>query len=387
MEIRSILPEEMQAASDLSSQAFSNGEIRKYTSSTDKRAVDRYGLFDEDGLAAKVAVIQYQIHLGAGKIAEMGGVAGVACYPEKRGRGYVGMLLKYSLEQMRAQGQSISMLFPFSQAFYRKYGWEWAGEVRRYSVPTHIFNPSQETEKVRRASVTDTEAIKECYTSVANRYRGMIFRNDSEWLNLLQGGDKLTNYIYVYAPEGEVRGYLIMKEGIREKTSIREFLCTDIVAHKALLGMLRRMNMQVEHFKWKAPSDDLTWWSLGHDDVNTRVTPVCMVRIVDVRKAISLLNPSNSNSGNFSFLVKDEYAPWNSVSWKVGCTDDALTVEQSNTDPDFELSIQALSQCYLGTPNTSQVRSAGGITVFNEEGFHSFEQLLNGSPMYLADAF
>lgn len=377
----------MQAASDLGSQAFRNGELRQYIPGSDKRAVDRYGLFDEDGLAAKVAVYRYQIHLGAGKLADMGGIAGVACYPEKRGRGYVGSLLKYSLEQMRDQGQSISMLFPFSQSFYRKYGWEWAGEERKYSVPTHILNAFQETEKVRRASIADMNAIQECYTSVANRYRGMLVRNEAEWLNLLQGGDKLTNYLYVYAPEGEVRGYLIMKDGIREKTSIREFLCTDIVAHKALLGMLRRMNMQVEQFKWKAPSDDLTWWSLGHDDVDTRITPICMVRIVDVRKAISLLNPSNSNSGNFSFLVKDEYAPWNSVCWKVACKDDALTIDQSNADPDFELSIQALSQCYLGTPYSSQIRVSGGITVFNEEGFHHFEQLLNGSPMYLADDF
>ncbi len=387
MEIRRISPEEMQAASDLSSQAFCHGEIQQFTGESENRVVDRYGIFDEHGLAAQVSVIQYQIHLGAGRLAAMGGVAGVACYPEKRGRGYVGMLLKYSLEQMRLQEQSISMLFPFSQAFYRKYGWEWAGEVRRYSVPAYSLNACPETDKFRRASMADMEAIKECYTSVANRYKGMIFRNDEEWRNLLENGDKLTNYTYIYAPDGEVRGYLIMKDGIRDKTSIREFLCTEIVAHKALMGMLRRMNMQVEQFKWKAPSDDLTWWSMGHNDIHTNVTPVCMVRIVDVKKALSVLNPSKSQCSSFSFLINDEHAPWNSVCWKVEFHDDALIVEQSNDEPDFQLSIQAFSQCYLGSPQCSQVRIAGGISVSNEEGFHSFEQLLSTSQFYLADNF
>ena len=54
----------------------------------------------------------------------MGGVAGVATYPEYRRSGYVKELLQHSLQTMKKDGYSVSMLHPFAVSFYRKYGWE-----------------------------------------------------------------------------------------------------------------------------------------------------------------------------------------------------------------------------------------------------------------------
>ncbi len=54
----------------------------------------------------------------------MGGVAGVATYPEYRRSGYVKELLQHSLQTMKKDGYTVSMLHPFAVAFYRKYGWE-----------------------------------------------------------------------------------------------------------------------------------------------------------------------------------------------------------------------------------------------------------------------
>ncbi len=52
----------------------------------------------------------------------MGGVAGVATYPEYRRSGYVKELLQHSLQTMKKDGYTVSMLHPFAVSFYRKYG-------------------------------------------------------------------------------------------------------------------------------------------------------------------------------------------------------------------------------------------------------------------------
>ena len=55
---------------------------------------------------------------------KMGGIAGVATYPEYRRNGYVKKLLIQALEKMRNDQQIVSLLHPFDIGFYRKFGWE-----------------------------------------------------------------------------------------------------------------------------------------------------------------------------------------------------------------------------------------------------------------------
>lgn len=80
-----------------------------------------YGIMEGEELAAKLHLIPFHIYIGKEKF-KMGGVAGVATYPEHRRSGYVKELLQHSLQTMKRDGYSVSMLHPFAVSFYRKYG-------------------------------------------------------------------------------------------------------------------------------------------------------------------------------------------------------------------------------------------------------------------------
>lgn len=71
----------------------------------------------EDGeVAAKAHLIPFEIYL-EGEPLRMGGIGSVATYPEYRRQGYVKGLLTHLLAVMKEEGQTVSMLHPFSVSF------------------------------------------------------------------------------------------------------------------------------------------------------------------------------------------------------------------------------------------------------------------------------
>jgi predicted acetyltransferase len=99
-----------------------------------------WGYFVDGELAAKLIILPLTIGLN-GRSFTMGGIAGVATWPEYRRHGMVKQLLMHALEQMREQGQTISCLHPFEFSFYRKFGWETYTDYKRYEIPlAHILH-------------------------------------------------------------------------------------------------------------------------------------------------------------------------------------------------------------------------------------------------------
>jgi predicted acetyltransferase len=91
------------------------------------------GIWDENILAAKLHIIPLSIYMQDVEW-KMGGIAGVATYPEYRRNGYVKSLMIDSLKHMRNNHQIVSLLHPFDISFYRKYGWEILTETKKITI-------------------------------------------------------------------------------------------------------------------------------------------------------------------------------------------------------------------------------------------------------------
>ena len=388
MEIREVQPDEREDAFYLGSQAFLQGSRdMSRINHPDRLPRSTYGVWDENGLQAMVGVIEYRVHLGPGVIVPMGGVAAVACLPASRGKGYAGKCLKYALERMRDSGQVVSTLFPFSFDYYERLGWAWVGATRSYEVPTRILALAPETEDVRAATEADRPAIHDAYTRYAGRYRGAIAREEKLWNSLLNSSEQQYRYTYLYEQDGQVEGYLTYIGGKREETKIREFVSLTPRARRALLGLLRRHEMQIEKFAWEAPSNDLLWSALMHWNLKTKLEPTAMSRIVDVPGALAAWKPAPGATGSVVFDVRDEYAPWNQGVWRAEFSDGRVAVARTSTPAQVSLDIQSLSQAYFGTPTLATVRAAEKITVHDEAGYLALADLLNGPPMWMNDHF
>ncbi len=390
MEIRVLEGDERKLFNRLWAQAFNRG--RRSTDwigdgETDLSTV-YCGVFDEAGLQACLSIIGYHVYFGETLVLPMGGIGGVACLPASRGKGYAGALLKFALETMKANRQPISALFPFSWEFYRRYGYEWVGVQRDTKLPTRILSTSPETENVRLLEDSEMEKIGPVYEKFAKGYRACLQRTPSLWKNFCTHPDDKFRYLYAAEFNGEIEGYLnFTLPGDGDNAHLREFVALTPRARRALLGLLKRHEMQFEFFNWKAPEDDPLWGEFYHWDIETKIRPVYMGRVVDAEAALAPLKPAPHFRGEFRLKLSDKHAPWNEKTLRVAFGDGTVEVEETEAKPNLQMDIQAFSQLYFGTPDADFLLRAGRVAVDDEVAYHGLRSLLSGPPVFTNDHF
>lgn len=390
-QVYTLSPEEREEGLRIRSFAFERGGRnldywRRFMDALPPRSID-IGIREPAGLQAVLGVIDYDCYFGPNSILSMGGIAAVATLPASRGKGYAGVLLDSALERMRDAGQVISMLGPFSFEFYQRYGWDWVGVARQYSLPARLLKGSVETEKVREATSGDDSSIRDCYARHAKQYRSSLVRTDFQWDDLLADTPNEFTATVVYEDSGRIDGYLTYRGGSREKLGIREFVALTPNAQLGLLGLLRRLDMSFGRFEWKAPVDDKLWSRFFHWEVETKLTPVFMGRVVDLKGALEAWQPVEPQSSACAISVSDQHAPWNQGTWRIVCEGTKIAVERATEEAQMSLDIRAFSQAFFGSPTLPDLRAAGLVEVRDESAFQALSRLLAGPPTWMNDFF
>jgi len=394
-ELRALTPDDDLALSRLMSEAFSGGS--RPTAPEPEEDKDRVsttlGVFDGPRLAAAATIHDLHLVWGSATL-PMGGIAGVACAAEQRGRGHVGSLMSESLRVMREAGQFTSGLYPFAYAFYRRHGWEWVGEKRRYDLPTSEIRASPEGRHVRCYDGLEAlDAIRPVYETFARRHRGMATRADAQpnfWKRALDHRDNRTTYVQVYHdPEtDQAEGYLTFRYPHGGETGhVGEFFANTPAAYRGLLSTLHYYGTQVRRVEFSAPADDPLPLHVMHYDLNATLSPLFMGRVVDVVPALAALMPAPVLAGRVVLQVSDGSCEWNNQTFTITAEAGHVTAVTGQAIPGVSLDIQALSQAYWGQPPLDLIRAAGRLTVTDEAQYQVLSQLLPPSVCYLQDGF
>lgn len=91
------------------------------------------GWFYKEKLASMIVVYSMKVNIHD-NIMDMGGITGVATYPEYTGKGLIHSLMKRVVNYMHEQEFPISFLYPYSIPFYRKMGWEIVSDKLTFTV-------------------------------------------------------------------------------------------------------------------------------------------------------------------------------------------------------------------------------------------------------------
>ena len=118
--------------SELASLGWNQKEMERSKKPVLKKT-ESFGWFDGEKLASQISVYPMQVNL-FGTMYNMGGVTGVATYPEYMGHGLMAHLMKKALDNMRENHQCVSMLFPYLIPYYRKKGWEIVSDKMTYTI-------------------------------------------------------------------------------------------------------------------------------------------------------------------------------------------------------------------------------------------------------------
>ncbi len=328
---------------------------------------------DSEEIVACVKIMPLEISF-KGKIVDVGGISAVAVLPEYRRRGIADMMLKDALRRMFNAGYPFSLLYPFQHRFYRKYGWEFIGQIVFYELEPSNIPMFEERFNVRKMKISDREKIKRVYSEKIKTVNFALLRNDAFWTRAV-----FPNFqnAYVY-DDGEIRGYIALEMKKDQKNQaeieIKELVALTPKAYRGLWGFLSSLAEQVSKIKYLAPPDEPLFDILIEPRERDFKRPffefksyaaICsgfMMRIVNLEEALKLLTTANAPNGEVVILIKDDFIPENNFTFKIAVEDKKVEIQKVNSkSADVEIDIATFAQIFSGFVKPSLLHQTGRV--------------------------
>ncbi len=357
MEVRKLRPEEFDQMTDLGAFAF------QFTPSEEDRREQRehlqqddvWGVLVDGRLASGLVVIPFETYIRQ-QVVSTGGVAAVASWPEYRRQGHVRSLLHSALEDMKAQGQVLSNLFPFKHSFYGAFGWEKAGTRLKYTMPMHRC-PRFPQGPGRILPIDDWKTIDAVHSQFAPRFSGTHKRSEQWWKNRIL---KPERRVCAFENNGRLEGYLVYH--VRDNKMVcHEWVNLTLEARYGLWNFVANHDSMAESLTWFEYSDgtDLHVLPDPPDSVEMRLEH--MSRIVDLPALLRTMH-AEAPSDCVVLRVEDTSCPWNHGEWKISSNGQTFSVEENNgSTVDLHCGIGPLTAVLLGAASIQEYVRAGTI--------------------------
>ena len=366
--IRKIRQEELKRCAQLSALAFeypmegaeqppeeyARRLIESPGSADDLHWDSRWAAFEDDDrtMMATFCVIPWRANFD-GHAVTMGGIGGVASLPQYRRGGAIRRCFEAALPDMYERGMVLSYLYPFSNAFYRKFGYEIACDEARWRVKLSLLPsldaPGRWAMQEKGADLTaDIRAIDEVR---ARRYNCAIFGGDTEYLWTEKDPFVTREYVYVYYDAaGRPSAYAAIRARPGQELECARCCFNDRAGLEGLLALLRRYAADHSHAVIPMPVDvdpRAIFPEFSFGTVERSLVQRGMVRVVNVERALALAR--TKGEGTLVVRVADGQIPRNDGTFEVRFAPGAENeVRRTDAAPDVELSIQDFSRLLVG---------------------------------------
>jgi len=314
----------------------------------------QYAVFDDDDatMLATMTVVPWTASFD-GHGVPMGGIGGVASLPQHRRGGAIRACFGAALRDMYDNGALLSYLYPFSTAFYRKFGYELGCDrvkwkLKLSGMPTPEVPGHWQLSEPDRPLIGDIRIINGRRES---RYNCMVINGDTEYIYLQDDPFVTKKYTYVYYDEeSRPRAHITLVPGNGELDCPR-FVFNDREGFLGLLALLKRLSADHSHATLYLPDDldlrgILPEWSFGN--VQRTVEQRGMVRAVNVEGLLKLAQMRGG--GRLRVAVKDDMQ----IDENNGCSEVDFApgrenrVRRVDAAPDIELTIRDFSRLIVG---------------------------------------
>ena len=394
MIVRKTLPEENAAVNALFSVAFQTAP-ENGPATADKTHLVHWGAFSEEGeLMSSLSLTPYRIRFD-GQDCPMAGVGAVQTLPPFRRRGGVAACFAEALPALYAEGVHFAYLYPFSTAFYRRFGFESCVTKTACTVDlTQLRLPPQEG--CFRLAVKErplAEAIRAVDQVWEQRWNMEVLRGEREyrWLKELDPYAK-QEYLYVcFDAAGRAIAYTAFRTAMEpdgRNLGSSRFRFADRQGFYALLGVFKSLAADHRYAKFTLPSDPalpylLGEWALGA--ASFRLEPAGMVRVINVKEVLS--RAAYRGSGEVKLQIRDPLIADNDGVFSLRFADGrAVSAERTEERPDAAMDISAFSALIAGVCDFGGARDwMSGIEVLNPAA--PLERVFYRKSMMISEAF
>lgn len=339
-------------------------------------------------------IVPYTVHIGGRPLA-MGGIGGVCTWADQQGRGQASALMRRSLEVMRARGQAVSMLYPFSVRYYRKFGWETVGERITYTdQPTSNLPEYEEAAQVRRAQwPDDLPAFAAAYRAGFERFNCLCERSPERWKAIFRELEEKRGQAYLIEREGRPAGYFLcenhpLPEGGYESRT-RDYIVSDPAACRAMLGFIARLPPLVKRVTIVAPARPRLTALFKEPPPMMRLQAIYQFRVVDLQKAVEARGIPCAAEGAITLRISDPAARWNDGLWTLRFAQGRAQCVPAGDKavPDMEMSIQTFSQVFCGYLDPLELGENDQNTPPDPAPLELLRRAFYDRPVHLLEAF
>jgi predicted acetyltransferase len=318
-----------------------------------------YAGFDGGKIVAGTGAFPFELVIPGGQV-KAAGVTVTGVLPTHRRRGYLRALQRTLIDDARARGEPVAVLWATEDTIYGQFGYGMASMAAEIDVPrdrTAPFVPGSEGGEARLVPLEDAEGlIAPIYERVAHAAPGMFSRtsawwqdrvlNDMEWNRrgggflqcaVLETGGKPAAYaLYRINPafeRGVQTGNIFVVEAMGDSAE----------ADNAIWRFLLDIDWLARVKASFLPLDHPLLLSLADPRrLNFLVREGLWIRLIDVGLAFSARSYATEDA--IVVDVTDEFCPWNIGRWRISPGGTRQTADEA----DLACDIASLGCVYLG---------------------------------------
>ncbi|MCH4193220.1 MAG: GNAT family N-acetyltransferase [Butyrivibrio sp.] len=381
MIVRKIRPEEFKRTEELFSVAFEfpydcdqdertryHEKDRNPQSREDAYLLEKYAAFEDDDetMTGCVSALRFPMNFD-GETVLMAGIGGVSSLPQYRRRGGIRGCFTAMLPDLYREKVLFSYLYPFSTAYYRKFGYEMGcrgveHELKLAFIPNYgtkgsciLAEPGN-----RAALAWDVRSAYELWKS---RYNLMICNESWEYRFLSEADPfKKQEYTYLYRNEnGTVTGFMTfvkVKKETQQKLICSRFIYTDTDALKGLLELAGTFASDHVSITFTLPENcelEPLLPELSFGACSRQLKNLGMIRVINVQQV--LYTAVYRGSGELQIQVTDDLITENNAVFHVvfenGAAVSVERVDSENAAVQVRMKISEFSRYIAGCSDPS----------------------------------
>ena len=359
-DLRPFTPAEMPAAHTALELAFGN-DPHPEDQEVELTLIDpalTLGAWDGDTVVATAGWFDLEM-TSPGGVVPVAGVTWVSVAPTHRRQGLLTQMMKRQLDDVRAAGRSVAVLWASEGAIYQRFGygpasWHQSFDVRRGAA----FTRDVDVTGLRVVTPT-AEALSGVYDAVLATRPGW-YRRDAGWwrYRLYDPSHRRGGATQLRAVVDGSDGYALYRTdaswgptGPEGTVKVGEVVARTPESEARLWRFLLDQDLMVKVTAWAQPMDSPLLQLLAEPRRATAtVSDALYVRVVDVGAALA----QRALTEDLVVEVTDALLPDNAGRW-------LLTGERTDRSPDLRLDVRELGATWLGGTRLRDRATAGHV--------------------------
>jgi predicted acetyltransferase len=359
-------PDELDTLASIISMAllFPPEELQKYIAHI---GTDNYRAVYADGQpVAGLCLLPVGQWFG-GRCVPMVGITAVGVSPAWRGSGVGLALLHSALEEIQAMGVPLSALYPATLRFYRKLGYERAGQHISYELSLAEIDVVERGPHLVQVDPGQYAQIADLYEQRACRTSGHLDRPGWMLQRRIEQQEGAVS-AYVVVCEGQREGYVVFGQDKRSQPlTVLDVCALTPRAGRRLLTLFADHRTMVEQVVWPGgPADPLRYLLTENmsSGIRARVQILhlldWMLRIVDVAGALMARGYPPGISAELHFDIADDVLAANNGRFVLQVADGQAQVSRGGSGH-IRLGIRELASLYSGFMAPTELQAIGAI--------------------------